>query len=278
MTEPRKPDSNSQGMSRRNFLKNTGLVAGGLVGGSLFGGLITNQTQKDNKNTTSDTGGNKSFEARIFFSRNEDFDTLSAATERLFPETDVGPGAIALGVPYFIDRQLAGEWGTNAHDYMTGPFPQIAEVEKYVEEDTNQNEGGPESEVRVPAPTPRYQTRMTRAALFMEGVHALQKTAEEKFDERFKDLEPDQQDEILGMFDNNEAEVKGVSSNTFFNLLLGTTIEGAYADPAYGGNRNMEGWKMKEFPGPRMSWLQDIEKEDFIVMKPESLRNYQGHN
>lgn len=279
MTEPKQPENRSEGMSRRNFLKNTGLIAGGLVGGSLFGGLITNQVQKNDTKDSKDSsqGKTETYEARTFFSRNEDFDVLSAATERLFPETDVGPGAIALGVPYFIDRQLSSDWGTNAYDYMSGPFPQISEVEEYEEGDVNQNESGPESEVKVPTPTPRYQTRMNRAALFMEGIHALQRTATEKFNTAFKDLEPEQQDEILSMFDNGEAEMNGVSSNTFFALLLTTTIEGAYADPAYGGNRNMEGWRMKEFPGPRMSYLQDIEKEDFIVMKPESLRSYQGH-
>lgn len=279
MADSKQPDNNSQGMSRRNFLKNTGLVAGGLVGGSLFGGLITNQVNKNDKQSPSGTKGEQgeSYEARIFFSRNEDFDTLAAATERIFPETDVGPGAIALGVPYFIDRQLAGEWGTNSHDYTNGPFPQITEVEKYEESDVDQNEQGAEAEVKVPTPTPRYQTRMNRGALFLEGLHALQNTANEKFDGNFKKLEAKQQDEILELCENGDIEMNGISSNVFFDLLLTTTIEGAYADPAYGGNRNMDAWRMKEYPGPRMSYLEDIDKEDFIVMEPESLRNYQGN-
>src|SRR5699024_12442357 len=54
--------------------------------------------------------------------RSDDFETLAAATERIFPEDDAGPGAIALGVPYFIDKQLSGFWGTNHEDYMKGPY------------------------------------------------------------------------------------------------------------------------------------------------------------
>lgn len=278
MSEPRNPETKSDGMSRRNFLKNSGLVAGGLVGGSLFGGLVTNQFQKgDQKPGTSNENTTEIFEARTFFSRNEDFDLLSAATERIFPENENGPGAIELGVPYFIDRQLSSEWGTNANDYMNGPFPQIIEVDEYEEADTNQNEQGPGSDLKVPTPTPRYQSRMTRATMFLEGVHAIEREAQKKFGERFVKLEDTQQDEILQLFDNGEAEMNGVSSSTFFNLLLGTTIEGVYADPVYGGNRNMEGWKMKEYPGPRMSYLNEIQEEEFIVMNPESLRNYQGH-
>lgn len=281
MTDPKRPDQNSAGMSRRNFLKNTGLVAGGLVGGSLFGGLITNQMNKNDKKSSSGTGEKnaprESYEARIFFSRNEDFDTLSAATERLFPETDVGPGAIALGVPYFIDRQLAGDWGTNSHDYTAGPFPQITEVDQYEEMDTDQNEKGPLAGVQIPVPTPRYQTRMNRGALFLEGIHALQRAAHEQHEDEFKKLDGKLQDELLTLCENGELEMNGSNSGTFFDLLLSTTIEGAYADPAYGGNRDMEAWRMKEYPGPRMSYLQDIETEEFIVMEPESLRNYQGH-
>lgn len=278
MAEPQGPEKNTAGMSRRNFLKNSGLVAGGLVGGSLLGGLITNPFQKNEQTPlTSKEGAADIYEARTFFSRNEDFDVLSHATERLFPETEVGPGAIALGVPYFIDRQLSSEWGTNAYDYMMGPFPHIVEVAEYEEDDTNQLNQGPGSNVKVPAPAPRYQTRMKRAALFSEGVHALERTANEQFGASFVKLTDEQQDEVLRLFESGDAKMNGVSSKTFFNLLLATTIEGAYADPVYGGNRNMAAWRMKEYPGPRMSYLDVIEKTDFIVMEPESLRNYQGH-
>ena len=35
----------------------------------------------------------------------------------------------------------------------------------------------------------------------------------------------------------------------FFELLLQNTMEGFFADPSYGGNRDMVGWKMIGFPG-----------------------------
>src|SRR5690625_7379195 len=112
-------------LSRRKFLKNTGMVAGGVVGGSILGGLVTNQfatkTQTETKNTE-DLAILQN--ARVFFSRKEDFDVLSAATERILPEDDNGPGAIELGVPYFIDKQLAGSWGTNAKGYVRYAFCQ----------------------------------------------------------------------------------------------------------------------------------------------------------
>lgn len=275
MTGPQQPETEQRGMSRRNFMKNTGLVAGGLVGGSLLGGLVTHQVQKPTTGKVTST--DNLLEARTFFSRSEDFDILSAATERLFPKDDLGPGAIELGVPYFIDRQLSGEWGMNAKEYMRGPFPQTAETAIYERQDRDQDTQGPNAETQVPAPTPRYQTRMTRAEIFTEGVRALEQTSQEKFKTNFRKLEASQQDEILKLFDEGKARMNGVSSNMFFNLLLQSTIEGAYADPVYGGNRNMDAWRMKEFPGPRMSYTADIDKKEFIVMEPESLRSYQGH-
>ena len=119
MTNEPSDTNDKEGLSRRQFLKNSGLVAGGVVGGSLFGGLLTNQFQK-NRSLQIKTGGLQ--EARVFINRAEDFDILSAATERIFPKDDLGPGAIELGVPYFIDKQLASEWGTNSKEYMKGPF------------------------------------------------------------------------------------------------------------------------------------------------------------
>ena len=35
-------------------------------------------------------------------------------------------------------------------------------------------------------------------------------------------------------------------------------------------------WKMKEYPGPIMSWKEEIEEEEFILHEPKSLREYQG--
>lgn len=269
---------NGNGMSRRNFLKSSGLVAGGLVGGSLFGSLLTSQLQKGDDDTNK-VVAEPSFEARTFFSRNEDFDLLSAAVERIFPEDSHGSGAIALGVPYFIDRQLTGDWGRNANDYMHGPFPAVKKTDVYQEGKGNNNDVVTAStEVLVPKGTPRYHTKMTRGVFFLEGLRAMEQTSKDKFGDRFIKLEPEQQDEVLKIFENGEVQFNGVDSAEFFSLLRQTTIEGVYADPVYGGNRNMEAWRMKEYPGPRMGFMDEIEVEEFIVMEPESLRNYQGHN
>jgi len=39
---------------------------------------------------------------------------VEAASERMIPADELGPGAIEAGVPIFIDRQLAGDFGKAA--------------------------------------------------------------------------------------------------------------------------------------------------------------------
>lgn len=102
----------------------------------------------------------------MFFSREEDFNTLKAATERIFPEDDHGPGAIKLSVPYFIDKQLAGSWGTNAKAYMKDPFLQNKQTHEYQRKDSEQNKSGPNTSTQAPTPTPRYQSSKIGARYF----------------------------------------------------------------------------------------------------------------
>lgn len=265
-------EHNNKPVSRRKFLKNTGMVAGGVVGGALLGGLLTNQLGKK----TEEAPAKNLQEARVFFSREEDFAVLSAATERIFPEDEHGPGAIGLGVPYFIDKQLAGSWGTNAKEYMKDPFMQNEQVHQYQHLTTQQDKSGPNASTKAPTPTPRYQSRLNRGDIFITGLRRMDEVCQERFGVSFPDAKVEQQNEILTLFESGEVEMVGVAAVTFFNLLLQTTLEGAYADPVYGGNKDMMGWRMKEYPGPRMAYIGEIESEEFILMEPQSLRDYQS--
>lgn len=265
-------------LSRRNFIKNTGMVTGGVVGGSILGGLLTNQflTKPESETKTASEETTQSLqEARMFFSRKEDFDILSTATERIFPKDDNGPGAIELGVPYFIDKQLAGSWGTNAKAYMRDPFLQNKQVRDYEHMDSQQDKSGPNTSTKAPTPTPRYQSRQNRGDIFIQGLRKMDQVSQENFGDNFINIEEDEQNEVLQLFENGEVDMQGVAAVTFFNLLLQTTLEGAYADPVYGGNKDMMGWKMKEYPGPRLAYIDEIDADDFIVMEQESLRDYQ---
>ncbi|AIF44285.1 gluconate 2-dehydrogenase subunit 3 family protein [Virgibacillus sp. SK37] len=242
-----------KGLSRRDFLKTTGIATGSIVGGGLIGGLI-GYNMNDNGGTaleektgdTSKTG--TSTRGRMFFSNDKDFKILSQATERIFPEDELGPGAIGLGVPYFIDNRLYGNYGNNSREYMQGPF--------FAGEATQ-----------------GYQSKLTRAEIFTQGIQKMESEAESRFDTSFIELEGEQMDEILTDFQKDKIKMTGVSSAFFFKLLRQATLEGAYADPIYNGNNNMDGWRMKGFPGHQAAYINDIEKEKFMKMEPKSINS-----
>ena len=122
----------------------------------------------------------------------------------------------------------------------------------------------------------RPSGKLNRGEMFLLGIRRMREYAVEEHDAEFVDLEGDVQDEVLKAFEAGEVEVAGMRSEAFFSLLRNTTIEGVYSDPVYGGNKNMEGWKMIQYPGPRMGWMDQITSEEFVEMEPESLRAYQG--
>lgn len=255
-------NKNEKQFSRRDFLKTTGVATGGIIGGSLLGGLVgfnmettPSEAESDTQADTAGDGGSDSDdmrEARTFFSRSEDFQTLEAAVERIYPEDDNGPGAIELGVPYFIDRQMNGSFGSNRRDYKSGPYEPSA------------------------SDTHGLQEKMNRGEMFLAGVRRLQEVSLEEHDVDFTNLDGETQDEILMSFEDGDVEIKGMRSESFFDLLKNTTFEGVYSDPAYGGNKDMQGWRMIEYPGPRMGWVNEVTSEDFLSLDPEGLKIYQG--
>ncbi|WP_342513500.1 gluconate 2-dehydrogenase subunit 3 family protein [Sporosarcina sp. FSL K6-1522] len=241
-----------KGLSRRDFLKTTGVATGALVGGGLIGGLVGYNVKKEGK-VAGTKGGGETHEVAnnrglMFFQTMAEFNVLSQAVERIFPEDDLGPGAIGLGVPYFIDNQLAGNYGSNVKEYMQGPF--------FAGESTQ-----------------GYQSSLTRAEMFRQGILKMEEEAKKRFDKKFVQLEGSQMDEIITAFQKNEVEMRGVSSEYFFKVLRQATLEGAYADPIYNGNINMEAWRMKDFPGNQMTYLADIESEKFMKYDLKSLSN-----
>ena len=77
----------------------------------------------------------------------------------------------------------------------------------------------------------------------------------------FAKLSADDRDGILKLLESGDAELKGgVEAKAFFALLLQNTIEGFFADPLYGGNRQMIGWKLIGFPGARYDYRDFVSR------------------
>ncbi|ATY84100.1 dehydrogenase [Kyrpidia spormannii] len=235
-------------ISRRDFLKTAGwavggLVVGGVVGGSLVAGLDKGQVVQTGGSISVDYGN-----ALMYFSK-EQFQVVEAAVERIFPKDENGPGAKELGIAFFIDHQLAGSWGNNAKEYMLPPF--------------------------FPgSPTQGYQGQLRHQQIFDAGVQGLDDYCVKHYGKPFVQLDPNQQDSVLEACEKDQIPLKGVSSAYFFSLFRLVTLEGAYADPMYGGNRNMAGWKMKHYPGNQMSYANVVDKNGLVNLEPKSLRDH----
>jgi gluconate 2-dehydrogenase gamma chain len=85
--------------------------------------------------------------------------------------------------------------------------------------------------------------------------------------EGFAALPPAQQDEKLQAIENTQ----------FFQMIRRHTIEGMFCDPHHGGNANMIGWQLIGYPGPRMSYRDEIgPNPDPPKRKPVSLSEVLG--
>lgn len=151
---------------------------------------------------------------------------VEAAVARLIPSDATGPGAIEADVPRFIDRQLAGPYGAGDHFYLQPPFPK----------------GLPTQGWQMGAPSEVYRS----------AVPSIDRWSVATYGRPFAALDPAAQDEALKALEDGKADLGGGSdAKAFFTLLLQNTIEGYFADPVYGGNRDMGPWRMIGFPGAR---------------------------
>lgn len=177
--------------------------------------------------------------------------TLAAVYDRLLPADEYGPSATQAGCLEFIDSQLAGHYGSGKALYLEGPIR-------------------PENELQLmgtaqfmASPLERYRT----------GLKALEAYAQARFGKAFDALSAEQIDNFLGELEAGRAVLsKDIDSKGFFELMLQNVREGYFADPIYGGNRDMAGWKMIGFPGARYDYRPYIDRRgENLSLIPVSL-------
>ena len=173
---------------------------------------------------------------------------IEAIVDRLIPEDELGPGGKRAGCAVFIDRQLAGPYGRAEGVYMQGPFPPN------------------------PLPTQGMQSPLTPAQAYREGLRVLADHVARSFgNRRVEQLSADELDRLLGGLERNEPRLEGAGAR-MFDMIYANTMEGFFADPIYGGNADMAGWKLLGFPGTRYDYRDVIERPNQrYTMPPVSL-------
>lgn len=76
-----------------------------------------------------------------------------------------------------------------------------------------------------------------------------------------------------------DAALREMEKTPFFALLRAHTIEGMFCDPMHGGNRDLIGWQLLGFPGPRMGYQDDVYQHYGSPFRPRpaSLAQVLGH-
>ncbi len=179
----------------------------------------------------------------LFFTADEAA-TVEAMVDRLIPPDDRGPGGKDAGCAVFIDRQLAGPYGRSEGLYVSPPFMPGAATQGYQRPDS---------------PSARYRS----------GLRALADYIKSKFSGKsFRDLAASDQDAVLKGLESGSIVLKDARGAEFFTLLLTNTQEGFFADPIYGGNRDMASWKLIGFPGARYDYRDWVERHNEVYPLP----------
>ncbi len=105
---------------------------------------------------------------------------------------------------------------------------------------------------------------------YRQGLTQLQAYCNATYKKPFAQLSTAQQDEVLAALDSGKASgFDWPSPQAFFNTLRRHTMEGMFADPVYGGNKNYAGWRLVGFPGAQQVFTQeDMESHDRFARMP----------
>lgn len=102
------------------------------------------------------------------------------------------------------------------------------------------------------------QSELTPRMRYRAGLAALDAYCAKSHGRVFADLSDTQQDAILTGLEEEKIRLDGADGKALFEALLNNTMEGFFADPIYGGNRDMVSWKMIGFPGARYDYRDYI--------------------
>jgi gluconate 2-dehydrogenase gamma chain len=91
------------------------------------------------------------------------------------------------------------------------------------------------------------------APLYRQGLRALQRYSRAKFGKRFFELADGDMDALLRDFEAGNADMFKPAAE-FFETVRYHVLEGVFCEPQYGGNKNMIGWRLVNFPGQQFGY------------------------
>ena len=169
----------------------------------------------------------------------------------MIPADELSPSGSECGIVTFIDRQLASAWGGGAKMYRGGPFVK----------------GKPEQ---------GYQLSLTPLEFFQVGIAEANAWSVRTRGRTFDRLPPAERAAALEAMEEGKADFGGLPARSFFSQLLALTMQGFFADPIYGGNRDKASWKMLGFPGLPATYADRIDeyRDRRYTAAPQSIADF----
>lgn len=215
-----------QGFGRREFLKSA--IAGGAAAATVS---LPQTAQAQQPATAAAPAG-----AGYAYLNLEEAAFVEAVVDHMVPADEYSPKGTDVGINNYIDRALAGGWGKGDRLYMQGPWKQGT-------------------------PSQGYQLPLTPADLYRTGIAAANAFCIKTYGTSFDKITAGQRQEfLLGLQAGKVAFENGPPARIFFTTLYQNVMEGMFADPIHGGNRNKAGWKLIGFPGVIAVHAQNIGK------------------
>jgi len=176
---------------------------------------------------------------------------VSAVADTMIPADELSPSGTDCGVVVFIDRQLAGSFGGGAKLYRSGPF----------------RKGKPEH---------GYQLPLTPREFVGVGIAVTNDWVRKVHRKDFHRLNPKEREDALKALEAGKAELGDFDGRQFFDALINLVMEGFFADPIYGGNRNKAAWKMIGYPGLPALYANSIDeyRHKRYLVEPQSIADF----
>jgi hypothetical protein len=90
---------------------------------------------------------------------------------------------------------------------------------------------------------------------YLQGLDGIEREALAAHGKSYALLSPAEQDAVLTTIDGNLVKTSWtISPPAFFRMLVENVLEGFYADPANGGNRDAVSWKMIGYRAEGGTW------------------------
>lgn len=105
---------------------------------------------------------------------------------------------------------------------------------------------------------------------YRRGLAQLEAFCQQAHQASFARLDPARQDAVITALEEGKAGgFTWPTAQAFFNTLRTHTMEGMFADPVYGGNKDFAGWRLVGFPGAQpLFTTADMQSKDAFTRIP----------